>query len=206
MPSCCGNCWNKVACGRRGSHRPTCRVLRVLVRLRKTLVDQRTAFKQRLHAVLFHHGLPCPDHALLTRATRGWLQRVALPPASRLQVTTALRQIDQLEVELEPLERWLRAFARRQPGCRALIARHDGIGMLLAPTILAELGDARRFVNGDAVVRHTGLDVTVHSSDSKRSPGAPVPARTAGAALGVVCGRPPHPPVRPPPTTTSTPR
>jgi transposase len=35
--------------------------LRVLVRLRKTLVDERTAFKQRLHAVLFHHGLPCPD-------------------------------------------------------------------------------------------------------------------------------------------------
>jgi Transposase IS116/IS110/IS902 family len=96
---------------------------------------------------------------------------VALPQASRLQVTTALRQIDQLEVELEPLERWLRAFARRQPGCRALIDRHDGIGMLLAPTILAELGDARRFAGGDAVVRHTGLDVTVHSSDSKRSPG-----------------------------------
>jgi transposase len=35
--------------------------------------------------------------------------------------------------------------------------------MLIAPTILAELGDARRFANGDAVVRHTGLDVTVRS-------------------------------------------
>jgi hypothetical protein len=34
--------------------------LRVLVRLRKTLVDERTAFKQRLHAVLFHHGCPAP--------------------------------------------------------------------------------------------------------------------------------------------------
>jgi transposase len=68
----------------------------VLVRLRKTLVDQRTAWQQRLHAVLFHHGLPCPDHALLTQATRGWLEQVALPQASRLQVTTALRQIDQL--------------------------------------------------------------------------------------------------------------
>ena len=28
-----------------------------------------------------------------------------------------------------------------------------------------------RFRNGDAVVRHTGLDVTVYSSDGKRSPG-----------------------------------
>jgi transposase len=121
-PSCCGSCWNKAACPRPGSHRRTCRVLRVLVRLGKTLVDERTAWQQRLHAVLFHHGLPCPDHALLTQATRGWLEQVALPQASRLQVTTALRQIDQLDVELDPLERWLRAFARRQPGCRALIA------------------------------------------------------------------------------------
>jgi hypothetical protein len=38
-------------------------VLRVLVRLRKTLVEKRAAFKQRLHAVLFHHGLPCPTMA-----------------------------------------------------------------------------------------------------------------------------------------------
>ncbi len=36
---------------------------------------------------------------------------------------------------------------------------------------MAELGDARRFRNGDAVVRYTGLDVTVYSSDGKRSPG-----------------------------------
>lgn len=39
------------------------------------------------------------------------------------------------------------------------------------PTILAELGDARRFRNRQAIVRHTGLDITVYASDSKRSPG-----------------------------------
>jgi hypothetical protein len=33
-------------------------------------------------------------------------------------VATALGQIDQLDLELDPLARWLRAFARRQPGCR----------------------------------------------------------------------------------------
>ncbi|HEX2184729.1 MAG TPA: transposase [Chloroflexota bacterium] len=34
--------------------------LRTTVRLRKTLVDQRTAWQQRIHAALFHHGLPRP--------------------------------------------------------------------------------------------------------------------------------------------------
>jgi transposase len=38
--------------------------LRELVRLRKTLSDQRVQWQQRIHAVPFHHGLPKPAHAL----------------------------------------------------------------------------------------------------------------------------------------------
>jgi transposase len=141
------------------------------VRLRKTLVDQRTAWQQRIHAALFHHGLPRPTQELLSQPTRAWLERVPLPPASRQALAVALRQIDGLDAELAPIDRWLRALARRQPGCRALISRHYGIGAITAPTVLAELGDARRFGGGDQVVRYMGLDVTVYASDGKRSPG-----------------------------------
>ena len=35
----------------------------------------------------------------------------------------------------------------------------------------AEIGDARRFASSDQLVRFAGLDVTVYSSDGKRSPG-----------------------------------
>src|SRR5215218_9417444 len=132
--------------------------LRTTVRLRKTLVDQRTAWQQRIHAALFHHGLPRPTQELLS-------------PASRQALAVALRQIDGLDAELDPIDQWLRALARRQPGCRALMSHHYGIGAITAPTILAELGDARRFVGGDQVVRYTGLDITVYASDGKRSPG-----------------------------------
>jgi transposase len=145
--------------------------LRTTVRLRKTLVDQRTAWQQRIHAALFHHGLPRPTQELLSRATRGWLEQVPLPPASRQLLGVALGQIDHLDAELDPIDRWLGALARRQPGCRALIAGHFGIGAITAPTILAELGDARRFGGGEQVVRATGLDITVYASDDKRSPG-----------------------------------
>jgi transposase len=145
--------------------------LRTTVRLRKTLVDQRTAFKQRIHAALFHHGLPRPTQELLAGASRAWLERVPLPAAGRQLLGVALGQIDGLDAELAPIDRWLRTLARAQPGCRALIAAHDGIGAITAPTILAELGDARRFGGGDQVVRATGLDITVYASDGKRSPG-----------------------------------
>jgi transposase len=146
--------------------------LRTTVRLRKTLVDQRTAWQQRIHAVLFHHGLPRPTQELLAPASRAWLEGVTLPSASRQALAVALGQIDHLDAELDPIDQWLRTLARRQLGCRALMASHYGIGAITAPTILAELGDARRFGGGgDQVVRATGLDITVYASDGKRSPG-----------------------------------
>jgi transposase len=40
-----------------------------------------------------------------------------------------------------------------------------------ATAILAELGDCRRCSSSDDAVRHSGLDVTVYQSDSKRSRG-----------------------------------
>jgi transposase len=144
--------------------------LRTTVRLRKRLVDQRTAWQQRIHAALFHNGLPRPEQELLAGVTRGWLEQVALPPASRRLLGVALRQVDHLDAELDPIDRWLRTLARRQRGCQALMT-HYGIGAITAPTILAELGDVRRFGGGDQVVRATGLDVTVYASDGKRSPG-----------------------------------
>jgi transposase len=145
--------------------------LRELVRLRKTLIDQRTQWKQRIHAVLFHHGLPKPPQALGTQAGRAWLTAVRLPPPSRLLVDVGVGEIDTADARLAPICGWLRAYAPRQPGCRALMRELFGVGPLCAPTILAELGDTRRFGDGDAVVRYAGLDITVWSSDGKRSPG-----------------------------------
>src|SRR5207247_1728700 len=40
-----------------------------------------------------------------------------------------------------------------------------------AVRIWAELGDPQRFSSSRHAVRHTGLDVTVYSSDGKRTPG-----------------------------------
>ena len=46
-----------------------------------------------------------------------------------------------------------------------------GVGEMTAVTILAELGDARRFSSSRDAVRYAGLDITVHQSDRRRSAG-----------------------------------
>jgi transposase len=144
--------------------------LRTRVRLRKTLIDQRTAWLQRLRAQLFHQGVP-PGLKPGTAAGRDALARVELSPAGREAVELCLRMLDQLDRELVPIDRALRAFARRQPACRALLGQLYGVGVVTATAILAELGDARRFKSSDDAVRHSGLDVTVWQSDRKRAAG-----------------------------------
>jgi transposase len=143
--------------------------LRARVRLRHTLVDQRREWQQRIQAVLYHHGVP-PRSWLLGAEARAWLGTLELPPAAREQITTALAMIDAHDAQLTPLDAELRGYAERQRGCRALM-RHYGIGPLTSITILAELGDARRFSSSREAVRYSGLDITVHQSDARRTPG-----------------------------------
>src|SRR5215218_1367934 len=161
--------------------------LRARVRLRHTLSDQRGEWQQRIQAVLYHHGVP-PRRQLMTRDGRAWLAEVPLGETAREQVTVAVAMIDALDAQIAPLDRELRAYARRQVGCRALMA-HYGIGELTAVTILAELGDCRRFSSSRHAVRYGGLDITVHQSDQRRAPGHLVLSGAAGAALGAVRGR-----------------
>src|SRR3954469_12419973 len=143
--------------------------LRARVRLRHTLVDQRREWQQRIQAVLYHHGFP-QRHGLLTADNRAWVEGLPLPASAREQVAVALVMIDALDVQAAPITRELRLYARRQAGCRALM-KHYGIGELTAVTILAELGDARRFSSSRHAVRYAGLDITVHQSDQRRAPG-----------------------------------
>ena len=144
--------------------------LRARVRLRKTLIEQRISWQQRMQAQLFHQGVP-PGLKLRTAAGRLALAAAQLSPAGRQTIELGLRMIDAIDRELALLERQLAAFARRQPGCQALMRELFGVGPVAATILLAELGDARRFARSDDAVRHAGLDITVHQSDQKRARG-----------------------------------
>jgi transposase len=144
--------------------------LRARVRCRHTLLHQRTEWQQRMQAVLYHHGAP---HArgLLKLENRERVAALKLPDAAREQLTVALSMIDAIDLQLAPFDAALRAYARKQPGCRTLIDEIYGIGELTSITILPELGDTRRFQNSRDAVRYAGLDVTVHQSDQRRAAG-----------------------------------
>jgi transposase len=139
---------------------------RTRTRLRKTLVDERTSWLQRIQATLFHHGIGgVPDQLLRVRG-RAFLSELELPKAALERIEVALEIIDALDRQLAPLERDIRALARRQAGCRELM-RHYGIGPVTATSIVAELGDVSRLSASRKAVRCSGLDVGVDRSDRR---------------------------------------
>ena len=143
--------------------------VRTLGRLDVTLMDERRAWQQRIHAQLFHQGVPSV-RALLTSDGRVALSTAELSPAGVQMLQTALAAVDGLSLQIGPLRAQLQTIGANQPGVLALTQQY-GIGLLCGTIIWAELGDCRRFSNSDQAVRFAGLDVTVWSSDTKRSAG-----------------------------------
>ena len=165
--------------------------LRAKVRLRKTLVDQRTEWLQRIHAVLFHHGVPVSSGRLRRlegRHAREQLARLDLPGAAQQQITIALGIIEHLNGELHGLDLELERFARRQPGCRALM---DHYGMSTSgdsDRCRARRRPAVLFLRPGSALRGTRRHrPRVRPAPPRR---APIPAGFAGAALGCLRGRP----------------
>ena len=143
---------------------------RALVRLYKDLLEERTSWQQRVHATLFHQGIPVVPK-LGTADGQRRLDAAELSAAGSQAVQAGLRQIERLNQEMAPLRRELARLSSRQPGCRALRSAHYGIGGLLSVAVWAELGDCRRFSSSDDAVRHTGLDITIYDSDGRRARG-----------------------------------
>jgi transposase len=148
--------------------------LRALLQLYRDLAEEHTAWAQRIHATLFHQGVPGMAGRLSSAQARAVLAGgadIGLSAAGAQAVQVALRQIQALEAEMGPVHAQIAAFSRRQIGCKTLQQQLFGVGPLIAAVIWAFLGDARRFSSSAQAVRHTGLDVTVYSSDGKRTPG-----------------------------------
>ena len=143
-------------------------LLRDQTRLRKSLVNSRTAWAQRLHALLTHEGWPCSRGRLLTREGHRWVTALELHPAVRAQIDVMPTIIEALDEQVALVERELRRFARRDSRRQAL-QTILGVGPIFSCHLLAEIGEASRFKRSRQVVRASGLDpAVIESADNKR--------------------------------------
>lgn len=140
------------------------------VRLRATLVRQRTRLKNQLHAVLHQQGLRSPVTDLFGKRGRLWLGQVKLPAQARDSVATCLRMIDHYgeEIQKQNLQLGEKAKQDQRVGWLTTI---PGIGEVSAMMILAEIGDLGRFSDKEALCSYAGLVPRVRESAGKAARG-----------------------------------
>jgi len=147
---------------------------RALLETYHDLRVEHTGWVQRIHAVLFHQGARRLGEELGSAAGQAELAVIAateLSAAGQRQVATALSMLSASETQLGLLRGELVTAARRLSGAKVLSTRLYGVGPITGVALTCWLGGADRFSSARKAVRFAGLDITVHSSDGKRSPG-----------------------------------
>jgi transposase len=151
-------------------------------RFRLHLVKHRSALKNRVHAILFQHGLPNPHRDLFGAGGRCLLERLDLPEAWASTVAASVALIDELDDQISCCERELRRRGAAHPYV-PLLTTIPGIAWVLGYTIAAEIGDINRFASPRKLIGYTGLTPRVEQSANATGAGRcarTVPTTCAG--------------------------
>jgi transposase len=147
---------------------PHVREERELARFRLHLIKHRSMLKHRVHSTLVNFGRPCPVTDLFGVEGRKLLARLDVPEPWRGNVAASVQLIDDLERQVDQINRKLKAGHADHPYIPLLLSA-PGIGWVLAFTIAAEIGEISRFQSPEKLAGYTGLcPRVVQSGDSDR--------------------------------------
>jgi transposase len=141
-----------------------------LVRSRSALVKLRTETKNRIHAVLFKNGLESPVASLFTSRGIIWLKSLEMESHFKLSIEKYLSVIEYLTKEIKDMEKVVREKVSETKEMK-LIKSIPGIGDILSATIMAEIGDIKRFKSPKQLQAYAGIVPWVHNSGDKQHNG-----------------------------------
>jgi len=143
--------------------------LRSLVRHRNTVVRQLRQVKLQIKGMLLYHGISIPlqyDNPNWSKAFQTWLDELpwAHIPAC-YSMKSKLRVLSTLHAEYLGCANELRCYCRKHhKKDYYLLKSIPGIGGYLAASVIAELGDLRRFRNEDQLNAYIGIIPSMRQS------------------------------------------
>jgi transposase len=120
------------------------------MRYRMSLVAMQTSLKNRIHAVLHRHGIVNEESDLFGTKGRRFLnlliapRDITLPESARATLKGYLQLLDHVRRQIARVTRELRKQIVRTPAGARLMTL-PGVGLILAYTLLAEIGRIERF-------------------------------------------------------------
>jgi transposase len=149
--------------------------IRDLSRARVDAVRARLKGRQQLKALLLRHGRRYSGKSSWTAAHEHYLAGISFPhPAQEIAFAEYRQAVGEGEARVERVTQALRQQVegwRMQPLVSAIMTLR-GLELVAASTIVAELGDLRRFAHPRELMGYVGLVPSEHSTGSKRRQGA----------------------------------
>lgn len=142
------------------------RDLRALTQHRAQLISQRSAAKNRLHAILHRHNVTLPEGDPFSAANETWWANLPLSTVDQLQLRHDWATIHFLNELLVETETQIAQLSVTDPWDESMIflMQLPGIGLYTGMTILAAIGDIERFPSAQQLVGYAGLGARVRAS------------------------------------------
>lgn len=148
--------------------------LRDLTRAREDMKHLQRQAKQRLLAFLLRHGKRFEGKSNWTQAHYRWLEAVKFGhPVQQIVFQEYVDTVKAMSKRVEALDKQIESAAAESvfwPVIEGLMALR-GVNLLTATTIIAEIGDLRRFASAPQLMAYLGVVPSEHSSGGSKSRG-----------------------------------
>lgn len=139
--------------------------LRHLLQAREGLVRMLTQLKNMAHAALVRSGYAYGRAAFKSKRSRVRLSSLEqLTSVDRMVIEMAVRQMSQIEAEVERLEAEIIEQGKTLEGLKRVLQIH-GMNLLAAIGLLAEIGNIELFETSKQLVAYAGLATSVRQSN-----------------------------------------
>ena len=142
------------------------RELREMLRWRMFFSGWRTRAKNRIHSILWKHGLEYPHSDLFGKKGLLWLKEQTLRPVFQSELQSLLRSLEMVLEEIKSLDKEVTRRVKIDQEARILMSM-PGVGPIVALTIQAEVGDFKRFPSGEKLASYSGLVSSSNSSGER---------------------------------------
>lgn len=139
------------------------RIKRQITRHRTSLTELRTQVENKVHAILRRHGMEVPWDDAFCKKAIAYLRSIEMPMCDRLELDQYLDVIEMLNEKRGETQERIVELAGSDPAIQ-LIMSMPGMAHFNATGFMAEVGDIRRFQNGDKLASYFGLAPSIYQS------------------------------------------
>jgi transposase len=149
--------------------------LRDLLRAREDVKQFETNTKRQISALMLRHGHSWDEKSTWTKAHREWISTRPFAHEPTIEARTLyVENLQRCEERLEQLEQSIHEAALKLPMrdlYRAFMSV-KGVKVIIAATLLADIGDFRRFATAAKFMSFLGLVPSIHASGERARRGA----------------------------------